>query len=364
MSRLQSRETTMVQVTAETKMTAMTRGDNRSRRVLGRIALTATAALAALAIGGAVVAQQKVTIATVVKISGIPWFTRMEAGVKAYNDQHANVTATQYGPATADAAQQLKIIDDLVARKVTALAVVPMDPAVIEGALKRALDRGIVVVTHEADNQKNTQADVEAFDNGAYGAALNERLAQCMGQSGKWTSFVGSLGSQTHLQWVDGGTKNATKHAGMQLVDAKNESFDDANKAYEKAKEILRKHADIKGFQGSAANDVIGIGRAVEEAGLAGKVCVVGTGLPNASAKLIDSGAITAIGFWDPRDAALAMNRVAELLISRKDVTDGMDLGVKGYEKVSVKKGPGRGVLIYGNAMVIADKSTYKDYDF
>ena len=52
--------------------------------------------------------------------------------------------------------------------------------------------------------------------------------------------------------------------------DAKNESFNDANKAYEKAKEILRKHPDIKGFQGGAAIDVLGIGRAIEEAGLQG----------------------------------------------------------------------------------------------
>lgn len=320
-------------------------------------------AIAAAAIG-TLCAQDKPTIATVVKISGIPWFNRMETGVKEFQAKTPAVNASQSGPATADAAQQLKIIDDLVARKVSALAVVPMDPAVIEGALKRAMDRGIVVVTHEADNQKNTHADIEAFDNAAYGAALNERLAQCMGQQGKWTSFVGSLGSRTHLQWVDAGAKNASKYAGMQLVDAKNESFDDANKTYEKAKEILRKHPDIKGFQSSAGNDVIGIGRAIEEAGLTGKVCLVGTGLPNPSAKLLDSGAITAIGFWDPKDAGMAMNRVAQLLIEKKPVTNGMDLGVKGYEKVSVTQGPGKGLLILGNAMVIADKATYKDYLF
>ena len=70
--------------------------------------------------------------------------------------------------------------------------------------------------------------------------------------------------------------------------------------AAEQAKEILRKHPDIKGFQTSAGNDVLGVGRAIEEAGLAGKVCLVGTGLPNPSASYLDSGAITAIGFWDP----------------------------------------------------------------
>jgi simple sugar transport system substrate-binding protein len=309
-------------------------------------------------------AQTKPVIATVVKISGIPWFNRMEVGVKAFGSANQDVQASQSGPATADAAQQLKIIEDQVARRVNALAVVPMDPSVVEGALKRAMDRGVVVVTHEADNQKNTHADVEAFDNAAYGAALNERLAKCMGGQGKWTSFVGSLGSRTHIQWVDAGAANAKKYPGMTLVDEKNESFDDANKTYEKAKEVLRKHPDIRGFQGSAGNDVLGIGRAIEEAGLQDKVCLVGTGLPNPSAQYLDSGAIDAIGFWDPRDAGMAMNSVAKMLLEKKPLTDGMDLGVKGYEKVSVKKGPGQGQLIIGNAMVIADKATYKDHMF
>jgi simple sugar transport system substrate-binding protein len=212
----------------------------------------------------------------------------MEVGVKAFQDANPDVVTSESGPATADAAQQLQIVEDLIARGVNALAVVPMDPAVIEGALKRAMDRGIVVVTHEADNQKNTQADIEAFDNATYGATLNERLAQCMGGKGKWTNFVGSLGSRTHIQWVDAGAENAKKHPGMELVDEKNESFDDVNKTYEKAKEILRKHPDIRGFQGSAGNDVIGIGRAIEEAGLQGKVCLVGTGLPNPSAQYLE----------------------------------------------------------------------------
>ena len=146
--------------------------------------LFAASAVGALVVGisGYVAAQGKPVIVTVVKISGIPWFNRMEVGVKAFQDANPDVVASEIGPATADAAQQLQIVEDLIARGVNALAVVPMDPAVIEGALKHAMDRGIVVVTHEADNQKNTQADIEAFDNAAYGAALNERLAQCMGE--------------------------------------------------------------------------------------------------------------------------------------------------------------------------------------
>ncbi len=282
----------------------------------------------------------------------------------AFQEANADVVASQSGPATADSAQQLQIVNDLVAKGVNALAIVPMDPAVLEGTLQRAMERGIVVVTHEADNQINTNANVEAFDNADYGTALNERLAECMGKEGKWTTFVGSLGSRTHMQWVGAGEENAKKYPGMQLVDANNESFDDANATYEKAKEILRKHPDIKGFQTSAGNDVLGVGRAIDEAGLSGKVCLVGTGLPNPSADLLESGAITAIGFWDPQKAGMAMNTIAKLLLEKKELTDGMDLGVPGYEKVTVKPGAGKGLLVVGNGMVLADKATYKNFLF
>lgn len=320
--------------------------------------------VAALLASGATAALAEGTITTVVKISGIPWFDRMETGVELFAEQNPEMSISQVGPASADSAQQLQIVQDLVAKGTDALAVVPMDPAILEGIFKRAMDRGTIIVTHEADNQMNTMVDVEAFDNAEYGAALNARLAECMGGEGKWTTFVGSLGSRTHMQWVGAGEENAKQHAGMELVDPNNESFDDANGTYEKAKEILRKHPDIKGFQTSAGNDVLGVGRAIEEAGLAGKVCLVGTGLPNPSASYLDSGAITAIGFWDPQKAGMAMNAVAKMLLEGKDLTDGMDLGVDGYNSVTLKDGPGEGKLLIGNGMVLADKDTYKDYLF
>jgi simple sugar transport system substrate-binding protein len=332
---------------------------------MNRKARYSAVALAVLCAAGSLYAQGKdVTIATVVKVTGINWFNRMEVGVKEFGEKNG-VKTFQTGPGQADAAQQLRVIEDLVAKNVQAITIVPFDPPALEPVLKKAMDKGIKIVTHEADNQKNTHVDIEAFDNPGYGANLNDRLAKCMGGEGKWTSFVGSLGSQTHVQWADAGAANAKKKfPKMVLVDAKNESINDANKAYEKAKEILRKHPDIKGFQGSSSLDVLGIGRAIEEAGLQAKTCVFGTGLPNDSAKWLESGAIDGIGFWDPKDAGLAMNALAKMLLEGKKVTDGMSLGIKGYEKVKVSKGPGGGVVVKGQAWVDVDKSNYKQYPF
>jgi simple sugar transport system substrate-binding protein len=325
-------------------------------------------ALAACALSaGIVLAAQAATnepIVTVVKVTGISWFNRMDEGVKEFAKTQG-VNAYQTGPGQADAAQQAQIIQDLIAKKVTALAVVPYDPPTLEPVLKKAMDRGIKVVTHEADNAKNTMVDLEAFDNSAYGAALNERLAGCMHDEGKWATLVGSLGSRSQVQWAEGGISNAkAKHPKMQLVEHNLETNNDGTRAYEVAKEVLRKHPDIKGFQGSSSLDVLGIGRAVEEAGLQGKVCVYGTGLPNEAGKYLESGAINGIAFWDPKLAGEAMNKIAQMLIDGKTVKEGDNLGLPGYEKVTVTKGPGKGIIVRGQGWVSVDKSNYKQYNF
>jgi simple sugar transport system substrate-binding protein len=326
--------------------------------------LAAGTMLAGLMAIGAAHAEDKPSIVTVVKVTGENWFIRMNEGVDAYGKDNPGVDASQIGPAKADAAQQTRIIEDLVAKNVSAIAVVPMDPSALEGVLRRASQRGIKVITHEGDSLVNTDVDIEAFDNKAFGARINEKLAECMGKSGKWTSFVGSLGSLTHNQWVDAGAENAKQYPDMELVAEKNESFNDANRAYEKAKEILRKYPDIKGFQGSSAIDVIGIGRAVEEAGLQDKTCVYGLGLPKDTGPYLETGAVDQIFFWDPKDAGYVMNKVADLVLKGEEIKDGMDLGVTGYNKMTVTKGPGKGIIIQGQAWVDVDKSNYKNYPF
>lgn len=319
--------------------------------------------LGAVAVGA--LAAEARTIVTVVKLRGETWFVRMAEGVKAFGDQNPGYSTSEVGPGKADAAQQKMMIEDLVAKKVDAIAVVPFDPPMLEGTLKRAMERGIKVVTHEADNLKNTQVDLEAFDNADFGAHFNDQLARCMGEKGKWTSFVGSLGSLTHVQWADGSAANAKKkYPNMELVSPKNESFNDANTAYEKAKEILRKYPDIKGIQGGSAVDPIGIGRAVEEAGLVGKVCVVGIGMPKDTSRYLESGAVLSISFWDPKDAGFVMNKLARMLLEGKPITEGMDLGVPGYNKMHIKKGPGKGIILVGQAWVDVDKHNLKDYPF
>ena len=322
-------------------------------------AAQATTAPAAQATTAPAASGKQLVFTTVVKIAGINWFNRLEKGVQKFA-KDTGVNATMVGPAQADAAQQIPIIEDLISKKVDALCVVPMDPAQLDPVLKKAMDAGIKVVTHEASNQKNMEFDIEAFDNKAFGAGLMDRLAKSMNEEGEYAVFVGSLGSKTHNEWVDGAiAQQKAKYPKMTLVGDKNETFDDAEKAYAKAKEVLAAHPNIKGMQGSASTDVAGIGRAVEEAGLQDKVSVVGTSLPSIGGDLLTSGAIDYIGFWDPAVAGEACNKIAQMLIKGEKVGDGTDLGIPGYNKLKAV-----GNVLYGDAAVYVDGKTAKDYPF
>jgi simple sugar transport system substrate-binding protein len=311
------------------------------------------------AAGDAEASGDELVFTTVVKIAGINWFNRMEDGVNAWGEE-SGVNAALVGPAEADAAQQIPIIEDLIAQNVDALCVIPMDPEQLDPVLQKAMDAGITVITHEASNQQNMHYDIEAFDNFAFGAGLMDRLAAEMGEEGEYAVFVGSLGSKTHNEWVDGGiARQEEAYPNMTLVGDKNESFDDAEIAYQKAKEILAAYPNIKGFQGSASTDVAGIGRAVEEAGLQDEVAVVGTSLPSIAGDLLTTGAIDAIGFWDPAVAGAACNKLAQMHIAGEEVGEGTDLGIDGYNSLIAE-----GNVLYGDAAVYVDAQTAGDYPF
>ncbi|MDR6102230.1 simple sugar transport system substrate-binding protein [Agrobacterium larrymoorei] len=304
-------------------------------------------------------ADEKPLFITVVKSTGFNWFKRMEVGVKEFGKEN-NVNAVQVGPSKADSAMQLQSLEDAISQKPKALMVVPLEAQSLEAALGKAKERGMIVVTHESADIKNADYDLEAFDNAAYGRHLMEEMAKRMNYEGQYAVFVGSLTQTTHNAWVDAAIAlQKEKYPKMELVGTKNESHDDVAKAYQITKDLLKTYPKLKGIQGSDALDVVGAGQAVEEAGLGGKLSIVGTSIPSYAGDLIKAGTVSLITCWDPALAGEAMNKVALLISQGKKITDGMDLGVPGYEKITLS-----GKVIYGSAWLDMDKSNIDKYDF
>jgi simple sugar transport system substrate-binding protein len=157
-------------------------------------------------------------IAVVVKITGIPWFNRMEEGVKKAQ-QELGVNAYQTGPAEADPAQQVKVIEDLIAKGVKAIAVVPNDAKALEPVFKKAKDKGIIIITHESPDQVGTDYDLELIDNVKFGQHAWDEMVRFMGDSGEYVVFVGSLTVPLHNLWADEGIKYAqTKYPNLKEV--------------------------------------------------------------------------------------------------------------------------------------------------
>lgn len=332
-------------------------------------AAVATAAAAALVLAGCSGADSGGTTAAgdlrfvnVVKLTGVGWFDRMDEGIVAFASD-SGIDATQTGADDASPEKQVRLVEDLIAQGVDAITVVPNSPESLEGVFQKARDAGIVVVTHEAASQKNTDADIEAFDNTAYGETIMDNLAECMGNEGEYAAFVGQVTAESHMQWVAGAlAKAAADYPDVVRVEDPLESKEDADIAYEQTKELMKKYPNLKGIQGSSAVDVAGIGRAMEELGLEDSVCVMGTSIPSIAGKFLDSGAVDKIFFWDPALAGQAMLKIAEKLVNGEELSSGMDLGLDGYD--SVQQSPDVPTTWYGSAWVIVDKDNAADYPF
>lgn len=338
---------------------------NSKRGVLASLACVVVAAAAVTTLRGessSPTQTPKIRIVTVVKRTGIGWFERMDEGITQFAVQNG-VDATMTGAADADPKKQADIIRKLIKEKPGAITVVPNSPELLEDVLEEARAAGIKVVTHEAGNQVNTDVDIEAFDNLAYGAHLMDQLATCMGGSGKYVAFVGHTTARSHMRWATAALERAKQqYPKVQRISAPVETNENQETAYQKAKALLAKHPDLKGFEGSSVVDVAGIGKAVREAKAQARTCVMGTSLTSVAGQYLDDGAVDKIFLWDPRVAGQAQVKLALLLIQGKKIEAGLDLGLPGYN--SLKRIPDTPHAFAGSGWIAIDKSNAKQYAF
>ena len=301
-------------------------------------------------------------IATVVKESADPWFIRMEEGVNQFAAD-TGYEAFQKGPAAYDSAQQVQIIEELIAQDIDAICVVPIDPAACEQVLKKAMDNGIVVITHESPTQENCNYNIEAFDNVGYGAYMMDELAKAMGEEGEYVCMVGFLTTASHNEWVDAAiARQKEMYPNMTLIDVERvETEDSMEVAYEKAKELLKTYPNLKGFLGTSSYDAPGAGKAISELGLIGKCYAVGTSVTSCAADQLEEGSMQAALCWDPAIAGYAMNELAVMVLEGREseIATGLDLGLEGFESLTVN-----GKYINGDGWIVITKDNMGEYNF
>lgn len=311
--------------------------------------------------------KEQLEIVMVVKLEGIAWFDNMRVGIERFNSEFADVNCYQVGADTADPAVQVALVDDLIAKGVDAILVVPNDPEALVPVFKKANDAGILTFTHEASNQRQVSYDVEAFDNLAYGRHMLDVMATWMGEDGLWQPFVGHLTSTTHNQWVDGEVLQAEQlYPNLSMATDRVEDQENQQIALERSLELIKAYPSLKAIMGSAMTTVPGAAAAIEEKGLIGKVAAFGTCLPSVAGDYIESGAAKSIHFWVPADAGYVTAMAAYKALKGETITNGTDMGAPGYNNVTVRKNESGVPVIYGQAWVDVNEDNldeWKDAD-
>ncbi|MGC8660232.1 MAG: substrate-binding domain-containing protein, partial [Desulfomonilaceae bacterium] len=306
--------------------------------------------------------KRKFKIATLVKVDGIPWFARMRVGV----DKFAWDTGQEsfsVGPARADGALQGQMVDELVKQGVNAICIVPFSTSAVEAPLKRARDKGIIVVAQEGGNLQNADAIIEPFEGHAWGRHLMDELAASMRGQGDYAIILGSYHSQSHMGWRNAAvSRQLEKYPEMRLVTEALEDHDNAARSYAQAKELLTKFPYLKGILGLTMVSCPSSALAVETMGLLNKVSVVGVSLVSACKSYLESGSIKEISFWDPAEAGYAMNEAALKLLQGQKIVAGTDLKAKGYR--NLRQDRAKSNLFYGQGWIDVTKKNMADYPY
>lgn len=285
-------------------------------------------------------------IAVVVKITGIPWFNVVEMGVDRAAEE-LEVNAYQTGPAEADPAAQVKIVEDLISKGVDAIAVVPNDAKALEPVFEKAKEAGIIVITHESPDQVGTDYDFELIDNVKFGQEAFEQLVRHMGDSGEYAIFVGGLTVPLHNFWADVGIEYVQeKYPNLTLVTERIPCGEDQELARQKTLELIKAYPNLKGIVGFGSLGPIGAAQALKEKGLEDQIAVVGTVIPSQAAPYLAEGSMKEGILWNPADAGFGMVWLAKYLLDGNTIESGVEI-------------PGLGAVIVEGTLVKVDNILY-----
>jgi len=92
--------------------------------------------------------------------SSSPWYIRSAEGAEMFS-KDTGYEVFQKAPTSVDAAEQVQVVEDVIAQGIDALCIIPIAPEALEPVLKKARENGIIVIAHEGSTLTNIDYDVE-----------------------------------------------------------------------------------------------------------------------------------------------------------------------------------------------------------
>jgi ribose transport system substrate-binding protein len=187
-----------------------------------------------------------------------------------------------------DASRQANQIDEFIVQKVDAIVVCPSDSRSVGASIAAANNASIPVFTADIANLSPLGKVVAhvASDNVQGGRKAAQLLAAALGDQGK-IAILSHPEVTSVSDRVRGFKEELAKHPRMQIV-AELSSEGKRDRAFRVTEDLLQAHADLNGLFAINDDTALGALAAVEAAGKAGKLQIVGyDATPEARSKIV-----------------------------------------------------------------------------
>ena len=283
--------------------------------------LFTSAAVAATMFGG-VASAQDMRIALVVKALGIGFFEAAAKGAEEAAAELGGVEIIYTGPTDTTAEGQIEVINALIAQKVDAIAISANDLDALVPALKKAMDRGITVISWDSGvATAGRQMHLNPSSNSLIGNMIIKLAADNLPDGGDVAVLSASATATNQNIWIDEMNKVAGNYPGINVV-AIVYGDDLADKSYREAQGLMARFPDLKAIIAPTTVGIVAAAQAVTDAGKIGEINVTGLALPSEMAGHIDSGASISFAIWNPIDLGYAATMIAYNLAKGNDVAE------------------------------------------
>jgi rhamnose transport system substrate-binding protein len=276
------------------------------------VALTAVLATPALAAD---------KIALVVKSLGNGFFDATHQGALEAAKELGNIEIIYTGPAKATAEGQIEIINTLIAQNVKAIVISANDPDALVPVLKKAMARGIKVVSFDsAVRQDGRLMHLAPSSDALIGEKLVKMAQSATGAGGGEIAVLSATAQATNQNTWIANMKTVLSqpaYAGLKL-DTVVYGDDQTDKSYREAKGLFKSYPNLKVIVAPTTVGVAAAAKAVQDENLVGKVFVTGLGLPSEMAGHVHGGAVKSFAIWNPIDLGYSSIMAASQFISGK----------------------------------------------
>ena len=244
------------------------------------------------------------TYVLVPKNLGNPYFDTANKGAQEAAKE-LGVSVQYNGPASADATQQIQLLNSLIAQKVSGLAISADDKDALVATGQAAVAAGIPVVSWDSAIAKGgSQLFINQADTQGIGAIQIKMALDLTGPDGGKIAILSATSTATNQNaWIEVMKSELKKpeYSKLQLVDTVYGNDDDT-KSYQEAQGLLTKNPDLKVIIAPTTVGIAASARAVKDGNLIGKVFVTGLGTPNQMRDYVKSGASPEFALWNVSD--------------------------------------------------------------